>query len=419
MGSIDLPGLGKGVYNHSMKKRILVVTPRSPFLARGADELERLSGMKWFITHGYEVKVITKTIASDVAYLDTARAELGIPIISVPYKYSKKRSFVSLLKRFLNPYHWDGAAFEYFDPETQQAVQSEVDNWKPDLVWFDFTYLWPLHHIVKKAGIPVVTRSLNYEPRHFLEEEGISLLNILLYFPKYMTERFACTSSDVVLALNPNEEKKYISLGAKKVYTLPLQAIPTLLHPHGTRETKPLHVLFMGSSYTVGHNLAALDFIVKEVVPEVTKQASGEFVFHVTGSKFPKEYESYIDGVSVVYDGYVPKEHMDTYFDGIDCMISPTPKRVGMQGKVFEPLARSIPLITSPDNVVGYPFVNKKSVLFATTKDEYVHELLALRDFSLRTQLSTESGLLSNSLFSREKIDAIMNTFLAELNLHI
>ncbi len=399
-------------------KRILIITPRSPFLARGADELERLSGVRWFIKHGFEVRVITKTIPSDVLYLETARKELGIPIISVPYKYTKKRSLLSLFKRLCNPYFWDGAAFEYFDQETQYLVQKEVDEWKPDLVWFDFTYLWPLHSIVKKAGIPVVTRSLNYEPRHFLEEEGITLLNLLLYIPKYMSECFASRSTDIMLALNPNEEKKYRSLGAKKVFMLPLQAIPDLLHSHTTKNIKPLQVLFMGSSYSVGHNRVALDFIVKEVIPEALKKAPGEFVFHVTGSKFPPEYESFIDNKTIIYDGYVLKEQMDDYFASIDCMISPTAKRVGMQGKVFEPLARSIPLITSPDNIVGYPFKHKHSILFATTVSEYVEMLLYMRQESVRTGLSSESGALCQSLFSRQKIDSIMQNLLQELHLN-
>ena len=228
-----------------------------------------------------------------------------------------------------------------------------------------------------------------------------------------MTECFAARSTDIMLALNPNEERKYRSLGAKKVFTLPLQAIPDLLHTHMTRDTKPLHVLFMGSSYSVGHNRAALDFIVKSVVPEILKRAPGEFVFHVTGSKFPAEYESYIDGKTIIYDGYVPKEQMNAYFDSIDCMISPTPKRVGMQGKVFEPLSRSIPLVTSPENTVGYPFEHRKSVLLATTKDEYVKELLYLREVSVRKELSSKEGALCQSLFSREKIDAVMKSFLS------
>ncbi|KND48431.1 MAG: hypothetical protein AB200_01730 [Parcubacteria bacterium C7867-005] len=401
-----------------MKKKVLIVTPRSPFQARGADELERLSGIRWFIKYGFDVRVITKTVNSDLPHIEIAEKELGIPIIPVSYKYTKTRSPLSLFKRLFNPLYWDGAAFEYFDKETQDILQRELDVWKPDLVWFDFTYLWPLHSLVKKMGIPVVTRSLNYEPRHFIEEEGVSALNILLYVPKFMTECFAARSSDLMIALNPNEERKYKKLGAKKAVTLPLQALPDLIRPHTTRDLSPLHILFMGSSYSVGHNKVALDFIVKEIAPAVFKSAPDEFAFHVTGSKFPSEYEVFIDGKNIIYDGYVPKEKMNEYFDSIDCMISPSAKRVGMQGKVFEPLARNIPLITSPDNVVGYPFKHKQSVLLAENKDEYVNMLLYVRSKVVRESLSKESSNLCASLFSRERIDGIMQGILGEFSLN-
>lgn len=401
-----------------MKKRILIVTPRSPFLARGADELERLSGIRWFIKNGFEVRVITKTMLGDLDYLNTARDDLGIIIIPVSYKFNNKKSIFSVIKRLINPLYWDGASYEYFDPEMQDALKKEIVGWKPDLVWFDFTYLWPLHSLVKDAGIPVVTRSLNFEPRHFIEEEGVSLINILLYIPKLITEYLATQTTDYFLALNPNEEKLYRKLGAKKITTLPLQALPEMMHKHSIKDTRPLHVLFMGSSYTVGHNREAFEFIVKEVVPGVIKKTPDEFIFHITGSKFPKEFESYVDNKNIVYDGYVPKEEINDYFNMIDIMLSPSAKRVGMQGKVFEPLARSIPLITSEENIVGYPFIHKNSVLFARTSDEYVDMLLYARSKDIRNGLSNESWKLCNDLFSRSRIDGVMFKMLEELNLN-
>ncbi len=402
-----------------MKKRILVVTPRSPFQARGADELERLSGIKWFIQHGFEVKVITKTMNSDLPFIDVAQKELGIPIIPIPYKFTQKSSGTSKIKRLLNPLYWDGASYEYFDSEIVTAVEHEMKHCKPDLVWFDFTYLWPLHSVVKRFGVPVVTRSLNYEPKHFFEEEGISLKNIILYVPKVMTEFFAARSSDYMLALNPNEEKKYSTLGAKQICTLPLQALPDMLGPHSTHTQKPLHVLFMGSSYTIQHNCDALEFVAGKVVPIVHKKYPSQFVFHITGAKFPKKYESYIDNKTVFYDGYIPKEDMKAFFDSIDIVISPSVKDVGMQGKVFEPIARSIPLITSKNNIVGYPFKHKESVLFAASPEEYADMLSYVSQDDIREGLSRESGKLSRTLFSREIIDTLLLKMLSDLKIHI
>jgi len=417
LGYYDVSSVGKKIQHQSMKKRILIVTPRSPFQGRGADELERLSGIKWFINNGFEVRVITKILKNDLEFIEEARNELKIKIIPVLYKFINKSSLSTKVKRLLNPLYWDGASYEYFDPETTETLVKELKDWGPGLVWFDFTYLWPLHSIVRKFNIPIITRSINYEPRHFIEEEGLSLKNIILYIPKFMTEYFASRSSDYLLALNPNETNKYKWFGAKKVVTLPLQALPSLLRKHDIRNVPTLNVLFMGSSYTVGHNKEALDFILRKVVPEISKGAPNKFVFHITGAKFPKEYEPFIDGKKILYDGYIPKEAMEEYFSKIDVMISPSEKRVGMQGKVFEPLARSIPLITSRQNIVGYPFYHKESVLLANTLEEYVSMLLYIFPHPVRLKLSKESKRICDELYSRRRIDSIMNSVLRDLNI--
>jgi hypothetical protein len=41
-------------------KKVLIITPRSPFQGRGADEQDRLEGVGWFMRNGFEVRVITK-----------------------------------------------------------------------------------------------------------------------------------------------------------------------------------------------------------------------------------------------------------------------------------------------------------------------------------------------------------------------
>lgn len=398
-------------------KKILIVTPRSPFQGRGADEQERLGSVKWFKRNGFDVRVITKTMDSDIPHLDQARSELGIKITPISYKFQNKKSFGDKIKRVLSPWLWDGAAAEYFEPEIRKELEQEIISWRPDLVWFDFTYLWPLHGIARKYKIPVVTRSINFEPRHYLEEEGTSLFNWLVYGVKFLSEMKSAQSTDYMLALNPNEEKKYKRLGTKNVMTLPLQVLPEKLNSHESKERKPLNVLFMGSSYSVGHNLEALKFVIHAIAPTVFKKSLGDFIFHITGTKFPKDYEKYIDGKNIIYDGYIPKENLDDYFKSIDLAISPSKKIVGMQGKVFEPLARSLPLITSSENVVGYPFINKESVLFAKTKEEYAELLLSLRDVELRKKIGDKGGEVSRNLFSSEKIDGIMYNLLDRVNL--
>src|ERR1035437_3460621 len=131
----------------SQSKKILVIMPALPFQQKGAEQMDRDMGIRQLIRLGYDVKVIAKISEWQTPqYVKEAEKEYGIPVIGIPYKYSnriilKKDKVFNLLKRFMNPLYFDGAAFEYAESNIQNAVQNEVDKWKPDILWFEYTYL--------------------------------------------------------------------------------------------------------------------------------------------------------------------------------------------------------------------------------------------------------------------------------------
>ncbi len=109
----------------------------------------------------------------------------------------------------MNIGYWDGAAFEYADPEIKAIFSRELDEFKPDAVWFDYTYLWPLYKIAKKNKIPIYTRSINFEPMHFLDEDGHSWWNYLKSIPKFVSEYLTTRMSDKIFAITPKEAEIY------------------------------------------------------------------------------------------------------------------------------------------------------------------------------------------------------------------
>ncbi len=398
------------------KKRVLIVAPSFPYPESGAEQMDRASGVRLLVACGFEVLMIAKSTEwADKEGIDMIAKKWEIAYRLVPYKYSNRGlSFFEKIKKHLgklaNPRYLDGAAYEYSEPEIRRALSEELDRFKPDIVWFEYTYLWPLYDLVKKKGIPIVTRSVNYEPRHFLEEDGFTLLNYIKYIPKFWGEKKVAKESDVIAALNPNEAELYKSLGAKNVHILPLRFLPDKIQSeHPIREGSPLHVLFMGSSYNVDHNLKALELVITEVVPKLKAEFPGQFVFHITGTRVPESLDAYFDGSSVINEGYVSIDKLGSFLKTIDIAVSPSPKRVGMQGKVFEPLVRGIPVVTSRGNMVGYPFEDGVSVIFADTCDEIVAGLLRLRDSKFRTKLSSNAISLSNKLFSGKYLKEIIS----------
>lgn len=386
--------------------KILIITPKFPFPTTGACEQERLAGFLQLRRLEYQVRVIAKVFDwQNPAEIKKWGSEHNIQIDLLPYAFFAK-SWSVKLKKLINPKYWDGAAAEYFAPETQNKVRQAVENWQPDLVWVDYTYLWPLYQITKNKNIPVITRSINFEPIHFLQEDGVSIKNLLKFLPKMASELITIRKSDFIFAITPKEERLYRKLGAKNIATLPLRSLPLLLA--GKREItdkEKLHLFFMGASYNVHHSRKAAEFIIKKIAPIVEKIAPGKFIFHLVGKKLPPDLERLCVG-NVKAEGFI--ENLAEFLNQMDIALIPSLMGAGMQQKIFEPLARGTPTITSPRGLAGYPFQDREHLLIAKTKDEFVEQILRLQDRELRKKLSRNAMRLSQELFSQDKLDKIM-----------
>lgn len=383
-------------------KKVLVITPRSPFQNRGADEQDRLAGIEWLIGHGYEVRVITKILESDLPHIESARTRLGICITPVSYK--SNRRLATLFSRLINPRYWDGAAYEYFDPEMEAAVTNELQEFKPEAVWFDYTYLWPLYPMVRKSGARIITRSINFEPSHFLDEDGRWPWNYLRALPKFASERKAFKESDYFFAITPKEEKTYRSLGSTPIKTLPLRSLPARIDQEKEQQSGSLIRLgFMPSTYKVRHNLRALEFIVEDVLPLVPEAVRSALSIHVTGSKLPDVLKDKLPR-QVIYEGFV--ESSVEFWLSMDIALSPSPFGAGMQQKIFEPLSLGLPTITSKRGIAGYPFACGESVVCAESKEEFAEAITKLvSDAAYRASIGRKAREEAKKLFNKEAID--------------
>lgn len=393
-------------------KKILIVTPSLPFPITGAEQSDRANGIKQLIRLGFEVRVIVKLVAwQSISYVKKIEKELGIKFFPIAYKYSNRKfTLLEKIKKILlklsNPLFLDGAALEYSEPEIKRIFEEQIKKWKPSLVWFDYTYLWPLYNIAQKRDIPIITRSVNLEPIHFLQEDGYSILNFIKFLPKFLSEIITIKKSNFIFAISPKEEEVYRKLGAKNVNVLPLRGLNLCLKENREiKEKKILNVFFMGSTYNVYHNKKALEFILKKIVLKINELESNKFRFYIFGAKMPREFHDYLNR-NIIYKGYV--DDLELALSQMDIALIPSLLGAGMQQKIFEPLARGFPTITSERGIAGYPFKDNKHLLFAWHADEFVNCLIRLKDINLRRKLSKNALELSNQLFSQKKLDKII-----------
>jgi glycosyltransferase involved in cell wall biosynthesis len=132
------------------------------------------------------------------------------------------------------------------------------------------------------------------------------------------------------------------------------------------------------------------------------------FMFHIYGTKFPDAFRRYLNA-STVYGGSVAMIEEDE----MDIALVPSLSGRGMQQKIFEPLSRGIPTITSLRGLNGYPFENGKHLLFAETAPDFASALITCVNHRVREKMSKNALALARSLFSQERLDALIKETLS------
>lgn len=397
------------------KTRVLVLTPWVPYPVTGACQQDRFNGFKQMQDLGYEIEVIAKIHPwQKRSEAEGAFAEAGIPLTLIPYvKNPKALAWKRLPRILLEPALLDGAALEYTDPAYEQLVEETVERFKPDVIWIEYTSLWPVLRLLKPFGIPMIMKSSLNEPYNCRDENGWSLTSIIKSIPKYPGETIAARESDFIFGITPVEEQWYAGRGAKRHGTLPLRGLSQTFTKKTHQRKDVLDVVFLSSNYNMGHNRDALVFLLDKILPLVRKRAPGKFKFHLTGSKFPEKYRPLL-GDDVMTTGFVPD--IGEYLSTMDIALCPWISGHGMQQKVFEPLCRSLPLITT--KTAGYPFEDEKEILLASTPKEYVDHLLTLTDASVRQKQADSAYAKAYELFSEDAVKKIVKDAIEAVTMH-
>lgn len=386
--------------------RVLILTPWVPYPATGACQQDRFYGYLQMRELGYEIHVIAKYHPfQDLSGAKTAFEKEGVPLTLVQHP----RHPLALLLRRLpavlrNPALLDGAALEYADPAYERVVLGTVETFKPDVVWMEYSTHWPVLRLLKKHGIPMIVKSSLNEPQNCMDEHGGSLLSRLKAIPKYPGERIAARESDMILAITPDEERFYAGLGAVNHGTLPLRGLSRCFADKRHTQKDVLDVVFLSSNYNMGHNRDAAEFLLNDIVPLVRQRSPGKFRFHLTGKKFPKCYQRYLaDDVRTT--GFV--EDLGAFLGGMDIALCPWISGTGMQQKVFEPLCRGLPLLTT--KTAGYPFTHEEEVLLCATPQDYGDGLERLLDAAERQRMADKAQAKARDLFGVETVKHIVS----------
>jgi hypothetical protein len=326
--------------------KIAFFTPDFIAYPRGASEKDSLGSLLNLKKKGFDVTIVMFADKWSKKYPDKIQ-EFKKKFKNVHVIYFKKSKNLKRLKKF---YRLDGYTDQYFNEENIQEIKNIFKNFNPELIWLDFTYMWPISKLFKSSKI--IIRSKNFEPFHFISENGFSFTNILKFIPKFFSEIKSVLTADIFLSITPKEKNIY-SLISKKCRLYPLSFLNNNDNIY-IKNKDNINLFFSGSTYNVNHNKKALLFTLNKVLKELKKQDI-KFNFFITGSKLPKNInlENY---EGVYYNGFIPEEKMKEFYMKMDANIAPIISGAGMQSKIFQPMALGLPTFTFKKGISGFDF---------------------------------------------------------------
>jgi glycosyltransferase involved in cell wall biosynthesis len=299
----------------------------------------------------------------------------------------------------------DRASYVFAQLVEDREFISFVDDSQPDAIMFFCCYAWPVARFARSRGIPSIFRSHNYEPDFFWESlEPVEMpnpSNWLRYLGKVIGEYNAVRLSDATASLPFDGMKHYYRWKRENVFvhtvTFPYKA---LKKPWVHERKRPLDVFYLGASYLVRFHLRGAEELITRIAPEVARQAPGDFVFHICGSKLPERLQKACDGTAIIYEGYVPD--LDAFLARMDIGAFPVYTGKVMKGKVFESLCGAFPVVIPSNCLGGYVLADLEEVLMAENAETSVQAILSLRDERLRQRLSEGAAQFARTHFSKE-----------------
>jgi glycosyltransferase involved in cell wall biosynthesis len=168
--------------------------------------------------------------------------------------------------------------------------------------------------------------------------------------------------------------------------------IPHIVNPNiifrKARNQKSFNILFLGA-YNHPPNRISFKYIIDKILPKLIKTKQ-QFKIHVIGSN-TKKFQVILNNSKykdlIVLHGFV--EDINNVFDEMDIALFPILYGGGIKTKVIDALAAGIPVVTTPQGIVGLIDLPQNAIGVCNTVNGIVNELKELmNDFSLRLERS-------------------------------
>jgi glycosyltransferase involved in cell wall biosynthesis len=257
---------------------------------------------------------------------------------------------------------------------------SAVASVEADVV---FARLYSYHiarHIARANEAPVVLVMHNVEWEYLKNGRYTPLI----YAPARLYENYVLRKAGAVIALSPKDYAYATSItSAHKVFYIPHHPDVDMFNAHSPSRHEygkgKLNVLFYGS-LDRGHNIKALEFIKRDLIPEIKRRGLIDSIkISVFGSGTPPKRLDLEHDPNINFLGWV--ENPAPFIRGTDVVIVPVRNPSGVKIRVLEALFCNKPVIAFPQAAIGLENESSAAITIAHNAEGFVDALKSLVEY--------------------------------------
>jgi polysaccharide biosynthesis protein PslH len=254
---------------------------------------------------------------------------------------------------------------------TNNALVQEIRDYGPTLVWFD-TSLFGRTMLSLRKYLPRVRYVTFFHNIEFDVKLGRAWQENRLYFfafvSDWINERISARRSDRLVMLHSTDALRLHQLyGRTADYLLPVTLPDSKRRTENrcTNRPRSSHLLFIGSHYWP--NIEGICFFVNKVMPYL----SDNLLIVGRGLECLRET---LERPNVHVVGSV--DDLSIYYQTARCVVAPIFSGGGMKVKIAEALMQGVPVVATPEALVGYEAIlNTCCLRSAASADEFIRAL--------------------------------------------
>lgn len=272
-------------------------------------------------------------------------------------------------------------------------IMNKIDQFDIDTIFVDSSLFGVLCKRIKLARpkIKIVTFFHNVEYSFFtqniLQEKKYFLFYRVLL--AYISEKFVCKYSNVIISLNKRDESLIYSIYKRKADILiPISLANKFNITMSLKSTKDIKIgLFVGSLFFP--NVQGIKWFIKNVLPNV------DMKLIIVGKDMDRlKQQIFLDGLNIEIYSSVP--NLNEYYEKADFVVLPIFSGGGMKVKTAEALMFGKFLIGTKEAFIGYD-INEEVGVCCETEQDMINSINNFKNKSKTNKASIELFLESYS----------------------